>query len=124
MNARLKAWSILIIMGMGWGLTFSLGRIAAIGGAHAFGITFWQAAIAGALLLTFSLVLRRAIPLSRQLLLLYVAAGLLGMVVPNVIYYWAAAHVPAGILSITLATAPLLTFLASALMGREVFALG
>jgi hypothetical protein len=27
-----RSWSILMIMGMGWGLTFSLGRIAAVGG--------------------------------------------------------------------------------------------
>jgi drug/metabolite transporter (DMT)-like permease len=41
-----------------------------------------------------------------------------------VIFFYAAAHAPAGILSITVAIVPILTFLASALFGIEVFALG
>ena len=124
MNARLKAWSILVIMGMGWGLTFSLGRIAAVGGAHPLNITLWEAVTAAALLLLFSLALRRKIPFSGQLALIYIAAGLLGIVVPGVIFFYAAAHAPAGILSITVALVPILTFLASALLGRETFVLG
>lgn len=113
-----------MVMGMGWGLTFSLGRIAAVGGAHPLNITFWEAAIAAVLLLAFSFSLRRTIPLSRQLVLLYLAAGLLGIVVPGAVFFYAAAHAPAGILSITVAMVPILTFLASALLGREIFVLG
>jgi drug/metabolite transporter (DMT)-like permease len=46
-------------MGMGWGLTFSLGRIAAVGGVHPLSITFWQAMIGAALLIAVSFTRRR-----------------------------------------------------------------
>jgi len=123
MIVRLKAWSILIIMGMGWGLTFSLGRIAAVGGVHPLSITFWEAAIAAILLVAFSVAGRRRIPVSGELILLYIAAGLLGLVLPATIFYYAAAHAPAGVLSICVAILPILTFLAAALLGREAFIL-
>ena len=54
MIAHLRSWSILMIMGMGWGLTFSLSRIAAVGGVCPLSITFWQAMIGAALLMAVS----------------------------------------------------------------------
>ncbi len=124
MARRLWAWCVLLTMGMSWGLSFSLARIAAVGGVHPLSITFWEAATAGAILLVLAGARRRGIPLSRELALLYLAAGLLGMVVPAAIFFYAAAHVPAGILSISLAVIPLLTFVASAVFGLETFAVG
>jgi drug/metabolite transporter (DMT)-like permease len=111
-------------MGLTWGLSFSLARIAAIGGVHPLSITFWEAAIAGAILLAVSGARRRAVPINRTLAPLYVAAGLLGMVLPATIFFYAAAHVPAGILSISLALIPIVTFVASALLRLEAFVFG
>jgi drug/metabolite transporter (DMT)-like permease len=124
MGKRLRGWIILLVMGMAWGLSFSLARVAASAGIHPFSITFWEALGAGLTLLLICLLRRRPIPLSRQLLLLYVASAALGMVVPNAIFFYAAAHVPAGILSISLAVIPLITFVASAVLRLERIALG
>lgn len=124
MGRRLRGWIILLIMGMAWGLSFSLARVAASAGIHPFSITFWEALGAGGTLLLICLLRRRRIPLSRQLLLLYVVSAALGMVVPNAIFFFAAAHVPAGILSISLAVIPLITFVASAALRLERIALG
>src|SRR5690606_16857417 len=124
MGKRLRGWVILLIMGMAWGLSFSLARVAASAGIHPFSITFWEALGAGGTLILVCLVRRRPIPLSRDLLLLYLVAGALGMVVPNAIFFYAAAHVPAGILSISLAVIPLITFVASAALRLERFAPG
>lgn len=121
---KLWSWGILLVMGLAWGLSFSLARIAASAGIHPFSITFWEALGAGATLVLVCLVRRRPIPLSRDLLLLYLVAGALGMVVPNAIFFFAAAHVPAGILSISLAVIPLITFVASAALRLERFAPG
>ena len=62
MIAHLRSWSILMTMGMGWGLTFSLGRIAAVGGVHPLSITFWEAAIGAVLLIAVSLIRGRRLP--------------------------------------------------------------
>ena len=59
MIAHLRSWTILMIMGMGWGLTFSLSRIAAVGGVCPLSITFWQAMIGAALLIAVSFTRRQ-----------------------------------------------------------------
>ncbi len=119
MGKRLRGLSLLLLMGMAWGLSFSLARIAAGGGIHPFSITFWEALGAGTALILVCLVRRRPFPLSRELVLFYLACGAIGMVVPNAVFFFAAAHVPAGILSISLAVNPLITFLAAAALGLE-----
>ncbi|HNB28508.1 MAG TPA: DMT family transporter [Alphaproteobacteria bacterium] len=121
---RLRALGILLVMGLAWGLSFSLARVAAGGGMHPFSITFWEALGAGTTLLIICLLRRRRIPLGRQLLLLYAASAALGMVVPNAIFFYAASHVPAGILSISLAVVPLITFVVSAVLRLERLAFG
>lgn len=124
MAGRLRGWIILLVMGMGWGLSFSLARIAASSGLHPFSIAFWEALGAGGTLLLICLLRRRRVPLSRELLLLYLVSGAFGMVVPNAIFFYAAAHVPAGILSISLAVVPLITLVVSAALRLERIALG
>jgi drug/metabolite transporter (DMT)-like permease len=110
-------------MGLTWGLSFSLARIAAVAGVHPLAITFWEAAGAGAILLVVCLGRGRAVPISRELGLLYLASGLLGMVIPGAIFFYAAAHVPAGVLSISIAIIPVLTFATSAVLRLETFVL-
>ena len=124
MNQRLGAWCALLIMGAAWGLSFSLARIAAIGGVHPLSITFWEAAGAGIIVVAIGAARRRFIRLSRELVLLYLAAGVLGMVLPCAIFFYAAAHVPAGVLSIALAVTPVLTFVISAALGLDALVPG
>lgn len=124
MGRHLRGWGILLLMGTAWGLSFSLGRIAATAGIHPFSITFWEALGAGAALILVCLLRGRPFPFSRELALFYLACGAIGMVVPNAVYFYAAAHVPAGILSISLAVVPLITFGVSAALRLERLALG
>jgi len=120
---RLWAWAVLLTMGLTWGLSFSLARIAAVAGVRPLAITFWEAAGAGAILLLVCLGRGRAVPISRELGLFYLASGLLGMVIPGAIFFYAAAHVPAGVLSISIAIIPVLTFATSAVLRLETFVL-
>jgi drug/metabolite transporter (DMT)-like permease len=124
MANRLWAWGVLLTMGLAWGLSFSLAKVAATAGVHPFSLTFWEAAGAGLILLIVSAARGRAIPLSRELILFYLAAGALGMVLPGAIFFYAAAHVPAGVLSISIAIIPVLTFVISATLRFETFMLG
>ena len=121
MTHRLSAWATLLLMGLTWGLSFSLARIAAVAGVHPLGITFWEAAGAAAILIAVGSARSRVIPVSRELCALYASTGLLGMVVPGAIFFYAAAHVPAGILSISIAIIPILTFVASLVLRLEGF---
>ncbi len=117
------AWLILLVMGMAWGLSFSLARIAATGGAHPLGTTFWLGTLAAVLLIAIIAARRRGISMKPKLIRLYLITGLIGVVVPNVIFFYAASRVPAGVLSISLAIVPILTFMMSAVYGLEKFAL-
>ena len=123
MANRLWAWGVLLTMGLTWGLSFSLARIAAMAGVHPLSITFWEAAGAAGILLLVGLVRGRLVPISRELGLLYLASGLLGMVIPGAIFFYAAAHVPAGVLSISIAIIPILTFATSEVLRLETFVL-
>ena len=35
-------WAVLIFLGIAWGLTFPLSKIAAMSGGTPLGLTFWQ----------------------------------------------------------------------------------
>jgi drug/metabolite transporter (DMT)-like permease len=110
-----KLWAVfLLLLGGGvWGVTFSLAKIAAVGGAHPLGITLWQAVLGATFLFCFILARRRRLPLDRRFLVFYLVCGLLGTAIPSTFFFYAAAHVPAGVLAITIASVPILTFAAA-----------
>jgi drug/metabolite transporter (DMT)-like permease len=116
---RVWAWSLLLASGIVWGATFSLAKMATTGGAHPLGITLWQGIFGGALLLVFTGLRRRRLPLDRRHLEFYAICGLLGTAVPSTLFFYAASHLSAGVLSITLGTVPLLTFLLAILFALD-----
>ncbi len=120
------AWPLFLLVSTGaaWGVTFSLARIATTAGAHPIGLTLWQGLFGGLLLLALALTRRRPPPLTRGHLAFYLVCGLLGTVIPSILYFYAAARVPAGVLSITLAMVPILTFAAALLFRIDRLAWG
>ncbi len=121
---RTAAWLLLLFAGLIWGATFSLAKIAAGGGGHPIGINYWQSLIGALFLIMLSLAARQKLPVKRNNVLFYVACGLLGSVIPGILFYYAASRVSPGVLSITIATVPLLTFAAAAVFGIEKFQVG
>jgi len=122
-QGRAWAWLLLLFLGVVWGATFSLAKIATEGGGHPLGMGYWQSLIGALLLLLLVLVRRDRIPLKPRNILFYVVCGLLGSVIPNVLFFAAASRVSPGVLSITVATVPLFTFAGAALSGVEKFRL-
>ncbi len=112
---RAKAWPLLLLVSTGviWAVTFSLAKIATTAGAHPLGIALWQGVFGGLVLLSLALYRRRPPPVSRRHLGFYLICGLLGTAIPSTLYFYAAARVPAGVLSITVAAVPILTFAAA-----------
>jgi drug/metabolite transporter (DMT)-like permease len=117
----LWAWAVLLFLGVTWGLTFSLAKIATSEGAHPLGITLWEAFLGAAILGAVTLVRRRPVSTESWALQLYAICGLIGTVVPGVLFFYAASRVSAGVLSITVTVVPILTFVLSALFGLDRF---
>ena len=116
---RLIPWLAMLFMGLVWGLSFSMGKIAMTSGGTPLGVAFWQSIVSGALLLIYTFVRGRPMPLHRQALKMYVVLALLGTAIPASCFYFAAPHVPAGVLSITVALIPMLTYGLALLLRSE-----
>ena len=119
---RFWAWIVLLVMGIAWGYTFILAKVITAGGGHPFGIAMWTSAMGAGFLLAFSAVRRRPLSLRRDVVSLYAVCGLLGVVIPAVSFYFAAPHLSAGVLAITVTVGPILTYLFSTFFGIERFA--
>jgi drug/metabolite transporter (DMT)-like permease len=119
LRAPWQAWAILLIAGLSWGATYSLAKIATKYGAEPLGVTLWQGILGAAILGVVETARRRKLPLDRRHLGFYLLCGLLGTVIPSTLYYYAAPHLPAGVLGITAALVPLLTFGGAALLRLE-----
>ena len=103
-------WAFLLIMGTAWGLSFSLGKIAVENGAKPFGVAQFQVMFAGIVLLFVTVLRGKSIRDMRDKLGFIFCIAMLGAAIPSVLFYYAAPHVPAGVLSITVALIPLMTY--------------
>ena len=108
-------------MGISWGLSFSLGKIAVESGGAPLGIALFQAMFSAIILLAITLARRKPILELREHLGLIAIIGVLGSVLPGSLFYYSASHVQAGVLSITIALIPLMTYGASVPLGMEKF---
>lgn len=114
---------ILALIGIGWGSTQPLGKIAASTGHQPFGLIFWQLVVCVLVLGAITLVRGRGVPLNRRALEFYVVVAFLGTLIPNYTFYVSVARLPAGIMSIIIATVPLLAFPIALTLGVDRFSL-
>lgn len=101
---------LIFFIGTTWGMMFSFARMAVELGASPMGLTFWQAFGGGLVLLIFCLIRRKSPIFKRQYLKHYIVIALAGTAIPGTLFFYAAAHVPAGILAITIALVPMITY--------------
>ena len=107
---KILPWAFLLFMGTAWGLSFSLGKIAVENGAKPFGISQFQVMLSGLILLAITFVRRKPMrDMFDKIGFIFIIA-MLGAAIPGVLFYYAAPHVPAGVLSITVALIPLMTY--------------
>ena len=102
---------ILIILGLGWGLSFTLGKIAITAGGTPIGLTFWQSLFSGLILLAYVFFRHRKIIIPKIMFLPIVIITFLSVVIPNIIFYACIEHLDAGVLSISVSVIPLFTYL-------------
>lgn len=108
-NHRFFPYLLITVSGLIWGATFSLALMATSEGAHPLAISAWQVVVTGAFFIVFCLLV--GIPVFQfRNLRHYAVLAVIGITAPNLAYYYAAPHLSAGILSITVSTVPLLTY--------------
>ena len=102
---------ILIVLGLGWGLSFTLGKIAITAGGTPIGLTFWQSLFSGFILLAYVFFRHGKIIIPKIMFLTIVIITFLSVVIPNIIFYACVEHLDAGVLSISVSVIPLFTYL-------------
>ena len=105
-----KNVGLLFVLGIGWGSTQPLGKIAVSTGTGPFALMFWQLVICTLVLGAITLARGKSLVLSRRAFVFYVVIALIGTLIPNFTFYTSVTHLPAGIMSILISTVPLIAF--------------
>lgn len=101
---------MLVTLGLGWGTTQPLGKMATMTGHKPFGLIFWQLVICVLVLGALSAVRGKGLVFTRATMKFYLIVALMGTLVPNATFYLSAARLPAGIMSIIISAVPMLAF--------------
>lgn len=120
-----SAWlvAILLLTGLGWGLTISLATLATASGIDPLTVALWSAA-AGAVLLSIIVLLRgKRPPLGGAHLRYYLVTGFLGTAFPHALSFYAAIHLPAGTRAIVFALIPMIALVLSIMLSLETASL-
>ena len=115
-------YAILLTMGAGWGLSVPLAKIATSTGHQPLGLIFWQEVVIVALMAGICGLRRKPLRLERRYWRLYVAIALCGVVLPDIVFYFASARLPAGIMAIVIASVPIFSLPIALILGNERFA--
>jgi len=115
---------VLVTLGVGWGSTQSLGKMATATGHQPFGLIFWQLLIGAVVLGAVSAVRGKGLVFTRPAMTFYIVVAVIGTIIPNAAFYAAVTHLRAGIMSILISTVPLLAFPMALAMGLDRFSAG
>ena len=114
----------LLTLGVGWGLSSTLSKIAVSTGHHPFGILVWQTTIGSGVLGAILLARRRRFAFGRAQALTCLLIALAGSVLSGLAFYAAVTHLPAGIMVIVISLIPMMAFPMALALGIEGFARG
>jgi drug/metabolite transporter (DMT)-like permease len=118
LGERLKYVVILILLGCAWGMTQPFGKIAVSTGYGHFGIIFWQLAIGAIVLGAMALPSGRFRPGWRGFGFAVLIA-VIGTIIPNTTFYISVERLPSGIMSILIATVPIMAFPMALALGMD-----
>lgn len=111
---------MLLACGTAWGTTQSFSKIAVSTGHGHFALIFWQLVV-GVLLLGPMALLSGPVRIGRAQIGWAVLIAMIGTILPNTSFYISIARLPAGIMSILIATVPLIAFPLAVLLGADRF---
>lgn len=123
MRAERAYLPVLVLLGLGWGATQPLGKIAASTGNPPFGLIFWQLVVCVLVLGAPTLLRGKGLPRTPAALWFFVVVAVLGTLVPSTAFYLSIARLPAGIMSILISAVPLIAFPLALALGMDRFSL-
>ena len=121
MTTRFNLTIILLIVGVSWGLTAPLSKIAVSTGHHYLGLLIWQIIIMILSLGLIQIFRKKKLPLNLNCFWRYIVVALLGTILPNSIMYKAYFHLQSGIMSILVSIVPMIAFLLVLVLKMEKF---
>ncbi|WP_434613780.1 DMT family transporter [Tabrizicola sp. M-4] len=113
---------VLLCLGLGWGLTQPLGKMAVAEGRGPFGLIFWQLVVCVIVLGALTLPRGKGMVLTRASLRFYVIVAALGTLIPNATFYLSVARLPSGVMSMIISAVPMIAFPVAVILGMERFA--
>ncbi len=118
---RLRLTGFLLMLGAGWGLTQPLIKITVTAGYQPFGIVFWQMLIGAVLLGVLRWRQMGRMPFTTRTLGVWLMIATIGTLIPGYTSFRAAFHLPSGIMSIVIATIPMMAFPIALALGNDLF---
>lgn len=115
---------LLVLLGIIWGSGYSIAHYAMTHGVPPLGYSFWQSLGPAIVLLILCLIKEGRLAIAPRYIRYYLIAGLLGIVLPNTNMYFAAAHLPAGILAVIVNTVPIMMYPLALAARQEKFQWG
>ncbi len=116
---------ILVVMGIVWGATIPLTKVVVSTGYQPLGLIFWQLVFSVIVLAPIALVRRLVFgrgqqsTLTSQTLVYFLVIIFLGTLIPNSFSYFSVAQLPAGVMSIVIASVPMFTLIIALALGIE-----
>lgn len=111
---------LLILLGVDWASGYAIAGYCMTHGVSPYGYAFWQSFGPFILLLLIQLI-RRDFWLAKSGAIYAVLCGLFGIVIPNLLIYFASIHVPSGLLTILANASPIFTYILAVLFRDEKF---
>lgn len=121
-GVRLLPLVLLILLGCLWSLGPSASKYAMAHAVAPAGLVFWQTSIAGTILLAICLVRRQPIRFEWPYLRYYLAMGWFGILAPNTNMAVVMRDLPAGLMSVIIIFAPVITYVIALAIRLERFA--
>ncbi len=112
---------LLFTLGITWGSGYSIAKYATTNGVNPLAYAFWQSLGPAILMLLIGFMRRSIGKITWTHWRYFLISGLLGIAIPNTNMYFAAAHLPAGLLAVVVNTAPILTYPIALLAKQERF---
>jgi drug/metabolite transporter (DMT)-like permease len=114
---------VLLALGLGWGVTQPLGKIATSTGHPPFGLIFWQLVVCVLVLGGLTVARGKGLPLTARALRFYVVVAVLGTLIPNYTFYLSVTRLPSGVMSVIIASIPMIAFPMALALGMDRFSL-
>lgn len=113
--------TLLLLLGIIWGTGYSIARFAMTHGVNPLGYSFWQSVGPAILIGILAYSRQNAFTLSLPHCRYYFICGLTGIALPNTNMYFAAPHLPAGLLAVIVNTVPIMAYVMALIARVESF---